>query len=90
MQCDAYGSPAPRITWFDKANRRLAWCSGGEEDECGVDEAYESQYVLLNKTLVIKNASYTANDGSYRCNAVNIFGKVNKSMVLNVRGEYNL
>ena len=86
FQCNTQGSPKPKVTWFDE-DERLAWCTGGQNDQCEVDATQKSHYGIINMTLIIKNASYLHDHGHYRCTAENMFGQENKTMVLGVRGE---
>jgi hypothetical protein len=61
LYCRAAGSPQPQITWYDVDDR--------------VIEADDPQYRLLpNGDLLIRDVSFSANMGVYRCVAENAAG----------------
>ena len=76
LQCNPEGNPKPGVTWLYKKNK-VAWCSGGQYDQCHVDNSFTSRHSVASTKLTIKNVSYVSDHGNYTCVAENMFGRGN-------------
>ena len=86
LRCNAKGYPDPKVTWF-RAGLPLPVCVKNSNSKCTSGQHYI--WRADRQDLKIRRVQYSSDDGVFKCEAVNNFGRATADVNLTVLSKWN-